>query len=55
MEQSFYAKVETINNTTYDTNTLRVVSENKEGLTLRINENEMVQVGVVYEFKCQPY
>jgi len=36
----FYAKIETINNTTYDTNTMRVLSEDKEGLTLRIHEDE---------------
>ena len=54
MEQSFYAKLETINNTTYDTNTLRVLGEDKEGYTLRVDENEKLTVGAVYEFKCKP-
>lgn len=54
MEQTFYAKIETINNTTYETNTLRVLSETKEGLTLRINENEKVKLNSVYEFTCKP-
>lgn len=54
MEQSFYAKVETINATTYKTNTLRVLSEDKEGLTLRIDENEKVKLNAVYEFTCKP-
>ena len=54
MEQSFYAKLETINNTTYETNTLRVLKEDKEGSTLRINENEHLNLGAVYHFECQP-
>ena len=54
MEQSFYAKLETINITTYETNTLRVLGEDKEGHTLRINENEKLSVGAVYHFECQP-
>jgi 3'-5' exoribonuclease len=51
---SFYAKIETINNTTYETNTLRVLTENKEGLTLRIDENEKVQLNNVYYFETEP-
>ncbi len=54
MEQSFYAKIETINNTTYETNTLRVLAENKEGYTLRIDENAKVKLNSVYEFICKP-
>lgn len=54
MEQSFYAKLETINNTTYETNTLRVLGENNEGATLRIDENEKLKIGSVYNFKCHP-
>ncbi|AIO18684.1 3'-5' exoribonuclease YhaM [Candidatus Izimaplasma bacterium HR1] len=54
MEQSFYAKLETVNSTSYDTNTLRVTAENKEGYTLRVDENSKLDVGSIYEFKCQP-
>ncbi len=53
MEQSFYAKVETINQTTYETNTLRVLTENKEGCTLRIDENEKVLLNGVYYFEVE--
>ena len=50
----FYAKVETINTTTYDTNTVRVLKENKEGETLRIHEDYKLTVGAVYLFSCNP-
>ena len=50
---SFYARVETINQTTYETNTLRVLGEDKEGYTLRINEEEKVQLNAVYYFETQ--
>jgi 3'-5' exoribonuclease len=51
---TFYAKVETFNTTTYDTNTLRVLSEQKEGLTLRVDENERIIVNAIYQFTCRP-
>lgn len=55
MEQTkFYAKVETINSTTYDSNTLRVLAENKEGYTLRLHEDEKVNLNAIYEFECKP-
>ena len=54
MEQTFYAKVETFNQTTYETNTLRVTSEANEGLTLRISEDEKLELNGVYEFTCEP-
>lgn len=54
MEQTFYARVETINSTTYDSNTLRVLKEDKEGATLRIHEDEVLKLNAVYEFTCQP-
>lgn len=54
MIETFFAKIETINNTTYDTNTLRVLKEDNEGATLRIGEKENVTVGAVYEFKTKP-
>lgn len=51
---TFYAKIETINTTTYDTNTIRVTAEDKEGYTLRIHENEDVVAGAVYFFESEP-
>lgn len=54
MEQTFYARVETINATTYETNTLRVLGEDKEGYTLRVDENEKLKLSSVYEFTCKP-
>ncbi len=54
MEQTFYARVETINTTSYDTNTVRVLKEDKEGATLRIPEDEKLQLNGVYEFTCKP-
>lgn len=55
MEQiEFYAKVEAINITTYETNTLRVLTEKKEGLTVRINQDEKITLNAVYCFKCEP-
>lgn len=52
--QTFFAKVESVNGTTYETNTLRVLTENKEGLTIRINNEEKVLLNSVYEFTCEP-
>jgi 3'-5' exoribonuclease len=54
MNTTFFAKIETINNTTYDTNTLRVVLEDNTGATLRIGEKEDVVVGAVYSFETKP-
>ena len=51
MEQvSFFAKIETINNTSYETNTVRVLVEDKTGQTLRINEEEAVVLNGIYYF-----
>ena len=54
MGTTFYAKIETINNTTYETNTLRVLTEKKEGFTLRISQEEKLQLNNVYYFECSP-
>jgi len=55
MEQvSFFAKVETINNTSYDTNTIRVLGEDKVGYTLRISEEETLTLNGIYYFECEP-
>ena len=43
----FYAKVETINTTTYDTFTVRVLKENKEGEKLREHEDYKLTVDAV--------
>ncbi len=51
--QTFFAKVETINVTTYETNTLRVLTEHNEGLTIRIGNEEKVLLNGVYEFTCE--
>lgn len=50
----FFGKVETINATTYDTNTVRVLREDNEGVTIRIHEDEVLKVSAVYEFKVEP-
>ncbi len=50
----FYAKIETINNTTYDTNTLRVLTEKKIGYTVRIKEEEKITLNAIYFFECKP-
>lgn len=46
----FYAKIDTINETTYDTNTLSVFDESGLRRTLRIDENAPVREGEVYHF-----
>ncbi len=53
-QTTFYAKVETVNETTYETNTLRVLGDDKEGYTLRIDENAVIQPNAVYRFTCEP-
>ncbi|MFH5881978.1 HD domain-containing protein [Liberiplasma polymorphum] len=51
---NFYAKVDTINQTSYETNTMSVLDESGERLTLRIDENELLQIGDVYYFETEP-
>lgn len=53
-DNTFFAKIETINTTTYDTITLRVLSEAKEGHTLRIDKDATVLPNTVYEFTVEP-
>ncbi|TVP95426.1 MAG: HD domain-containing protein [Acholeplasmatales bacterium] len=50
----FYAKIDTINETTYDTNTLSVIDEAGLRRTLRIDENAAVREGEVYHFTVEP-
>jgi 3'-5' exoribonuclease len=52
-ELHFFAKVISINETSYDTNTLRIEHENGEGETIRIEENNDIVEKAVYEFMCE--
>ena len=47
----FFAKVDTVNETSYDTFTLSVYKEDGERVTIRINKEEKVDVNSVYEFE----
>ncbi|MFW5913735.1 MAG: hypothetical protein ACOCSM_01605, partial [Bacillota bacterium] len=51
--QSFYAKVDTYNMTTYDTNTLSVFDADGNRHTIRIDENADVKEGEVYRFDVE--
>jgi 3'-5' exoribonuclease len=53
-ETTFFAKIETKNTTTYDTDTIRVKAENNEGYTLRIPKHSMIDVNSVYQFTVEP-
>lgn len=53
-ENAFYAKVDSINETTYETNTLSVYTKDKERLTLRIDENAKLNLNAVYHFEVEP-
>ncbi|MBN2604791.1 MAG: HD domain-containing protein [Bacilli bacterium] len=53
-ETAFYAKVDSINETTYETNTLSVYTKDKERITLRIDENAKVNLNAVYYFEVEP-
>lgn len=53
-ENSFYAKVDSINETTYDTNTLSVYTKDNERLTIRIDENAKLNLNAVYHFEVEP-
>ncbi len=52
--KNFYAKVDSYNQTTYDTNTLSVLLKDDTRKTLRIDENAKVIEGEVYYFECEP-
>ncbi len=51
---SFYAKIDSYNQTTYETNTLSVLLEDDSRRTLRIDEHASVEEGEVYYFECEP-
>lgn len=50
---TFFAKVDSINETSYDTNTLSVLTKDKERITIRINENEKLNLNAVYYFEVE--
>lgn len=50
----FYAKVDSINDTTYDTFTLSVITEKQERLTCRLSKEEKVNLNTVYHFETEP-
>lgn len=49
-----YAKVDTINDTTYDTFTLSVITENNERITCRLDKQYQVKQNSVYYFETEP-
>jgi 3'-5' exoribonuclease len=51
--KTFFAKVDSINETTYDTNTLSVLTKDKERITIRIDENEKLNLNAVYYFEVK--
>ncbi len=52
--QTFYAKVDSYNQTTYETNTLSVLLKDDTRLTLRVDETQDVIEGEVYLFEVEP-
>jgi 3'-5' exoribonuclease len=53
-DTTLFAKIETINPTSYDTDTIRVLGEDNQGYTLRIDKDSDIQVGAVYAFVVEP-
>ncbi len=49
----FYAKVASNNETTYDTNTVSVLTEDKSRLTMRIKKDEKLQLNAVFYFEVE--
>ncbi|MGS0972084.1 MAG: 3'-5' exoribonuclease YhaM family protein [Candidatus Izemoplasmataceae bacterium] len=49
-----YAKVDSINETTYETNTMSVLDKDNVRHTLRINEDEVLEMNQVYMFILEP-
>lgn len=54
MEHNFYAKVDSINDTTYDTLTCSVITESNERLTCRISKELILNKNAVYYFEVEP-
>ena len=54
MNNNFYAKVDSINDTTYDTFTVSVISDDNQRLTLRVDKENTLTVNAVYNFNVEP-
>lgn len=54
MNNNFYAKVDSVNDTTYDTYTVSVLTEVNERITLRITKEAELTVNAVYNFEVEP-
>lgn len=54
MNNNFYAKVDTINDTTYDTFTVSVVTDENQRITLRVSKETSLNVSAVYNFDVEP-
>ncbi|MCK5761567.1 MAG: HD domain-containing protein, partial [Candidatus Izimaplasma sp.] len=52
--KQFFAKVVSNNGTSYDTNTISVLTEQKERITMRIDQEEKLQLNAVYYFETTP-
>ncbi len=52
--KNFYAKIDSYNETTYETNTLSVLLADGTRLTLRIDEEEDIREEEVYHFETEP-
>ncbi len=50
---TIWAKIDTINETSYDTNTLSVITKDNERLTCRIDEESDVKTGEIYRFDVE--
>ena len=51
---TFYAKVDTINDTTYDTFTVSAITEKQERFTLRVSKEIKLDLNAVYKFEVEP-
>ena len=54
MDNIFYAKVDSINDTTYDTFTVSVLTETNERITIRVNKEETILINAIYHFDTEP-
>lgn len=54
MNNNFYAKIDSVNDTTYDTFTVSVLTDTGERITLRITKDSDLQMNAVYNFEVEP-
>jgi 3'-5' exoribonuclease len=54
METNFYAKIDSINETTYETDTCSVITENNERITCRFPKDIVFIQNAVYNFEVEP-